>query len=46
MKDGDKFIQLVERRNKLKLLVLLFYSPALTQRDHIDWLDYFKVNRN
>lgn len=46
MKDGDRFIQLAERRNKLRLLVLLFHSPELTQRDHIDWLDFEKANKN
>ena len=45
MKDGNSFIELLRRRDGLKVLWELFSSPAL-ERDYIDWLDYAKVNRN
>jgi len=46
MKDGDKFVELVNRRNALKYLWLLFSSPILMRRDHIDWLDFYQANKN
>jgi len=46
MKDGDRFVQLTNRRNALRHLWLLFESPVLTQRDAVDWLDFYKANKN
>ena len=44
MKDGDRFVQLLNRRNAL--LWLLLNSAELTQRDYFDWLDFSQCNKN
>lgn len=46
MKDGDKFVRLINRRNLLFRFLYLIHCPELTQRDRIDWLDFCKANKN
>ena len=46
MKDGDRFVQLLNRRNALLWLWLLLNSAELTQRDYFDWLDFSQCNKN
>jgi len=46
MKDGDRLLKLVDRRNKLKTLWMLFSSPELMIRDYFDWMVFDRANRN
>jgi len=46
MKDGDRFIELVNRRNALRYLWELFTYSSWLQRDYFDWLDYCRTNKN
>jgi len=45
MKDGDKLLQLVNRRNALRYLWVVFTLPILTY-DYFEWRGYSKQNKN